>query len=64
MITKAKLFSQVGKKTECFLRFSTVVGERGATDAERDAQGAAGIQERQVRHFSKRLIPPMASGLP
>ena len=28
--TKAKVFSQVGKKTECFLRFSTVAGERGA----------------------------------
>jgi len=27
--TKAKVFSQVGKKTECFLR-STVAGERGA----------------------------------
>jgi catalase len=27
--TKATVFSQVGKKTECFLRFSTVAGERG-----------------------------------
>ena len=31
----------VGKKTECFLRFSTVAGERGAADAERDVRGFA-----------------------
>ena len=39
--TKAKIFSQVGKKTECLLRFSTVAGERGAADAERDVRGFA-----------------------
>ncbi|HEY6773712.1 MAG TPA: catalase [Oxalicibacterium sp.] len=39
--TKAKLFSQVGKKTDLFLRFSTVAGERGAADAERDIRGFA-----------------------
>ena len=39
--TKAKVFSQIGKKTECFLRFSTVAGERGAADAERDVRGFA-----------------------
>ena len=39
--TKAGLFSTVGKKTECFLRFSTVAGERGAADAERDVRGFA-----------------------
>lgn len=39
--TKAKLFSAVGKKTDCFLRFSTVAGERGAADAERDVRGFA-----------------------
>jgi len=39
--TKAKLFEKVGKKTECFLRFSTVAGERGAADAERDVRGFA-----------------------
>jgi catalase len=37
--TKAKLFSEVGKRTEVFLRFSTVAGERGAADAERDVRG-------------------------
>lgn len=37
--TKAKVFSQVGKKTELFVRFSTVAGERGAADAERDIRG-------------------------
>ncbi|MBF6652390.1 catalase [Flavobacterium columnare] len=39
--TKAKLFSEVGKKTDLFLRFSTVAGERGAADAERDIRGFA-----------------------
>jgi len=39
--TKAKIFSEVGKKTECFVRFSTVAGERGAADAERDIRGFA-----------------------
>jgi catalase len=39
--TKVKALSQVGKKTEAFLRFSTVAGERGAADAERDVRGFA-----------------------
>lgn len=39
--TRAKIFSEVGKKTELFARFSTVAGERGAADAERDIRGFA-----------------------
>ncbi|SHG31682.1 catalase [Ornithinibacillus halophilus] len=39
--TKASLFSEVGKKTDMFIRFSTVAGERGAADAERDIRGTA-----------------------
>jgi catalase len=39
--TKAAIFSKVGKRTDCFLRFSTVAGERGAADAERDVRGFA-----------------------
>ena len=39
--TKAKLFSRIGKQTQCFWRFSTVAGERGAADAERDVRGFA-----------------------
>ena len=39
--TRASIFSEVGKKTECFVRFSTVAGERGAADAERDIRGFA-----------------------
>jgi catalase len=38
--TKAKVF-EPGKETECFLRFSTVAGEKGASDAERDVRGFA-----------------------
>ncbi|MBL1214254.1 MAG: catalase [Ignavibacteriae bacterium] len=39
--TKAKMFSEIGKETEVFVRFSTVAGERGAADAERDIRGFA-----------------------
>jgi catalase len=39
--TKAKIFSEIGKKTHMFARFSTVAGERGAADAERDIRGFA-----------------------
>ena len=39
--TKAKIFAEIGKKTEMFVRFSTVAGERGAADAERDIRGFA-----------------------
>jgi catalase len=39
--TCADLFSEIGKKTDVFVRFSTVAGERGAADAERDIRGFA-----------------------
>ena len=39
--TKAKLFSEVGKKTEVFGRFSTVAGEKGSADTVRDVRGFA-----------------------
>jgi catalase len=39
--SKAKIFSEIGKKTPMFARFSTVAGERGAADAERDIRGFA-----------------------
>ena len=39
--TKAKIFSEIGKQTPMFARFSTVAGERGAADAERDIRGFA-----------------------
>lgn len=38
--TKAKVL-QKGEKTKLLLRFSTVAGERGAADAERDVRGFA-----------------------
>jgi catalase len=37
--TKASVFSKIGKKTEVIQRFSTVAGEQGAADAERDVRG-------------------------
>ena len=39
--TKATMFAEVGKQTDMFVRFSTVAGERGAADAERDIRGFA-----------------------
>jgi catalase len=39
--TKARIFGKVGNQAECLLRFSTVAGERGAADAERDVRGFA-----------------------
>ena len=39
--TKAKIFSKIGKQTKMLARFSTVAGERGAADAERDIRGFA-----------------------
>ena len=37
--TTARLFSAVGKRTPTFLRFSTVGGEKGSADTERDPRG-------------------------
>ncbi|MBL1410605.1 catalase [Sphingobacterium faecale] len=39
--TKAKFLNQLGKETRVFLRFSTVGGERGSADSERDPRGFA-----------------------
>ena len=39
--TRASLFSEVGKQTPVFVRFSTVLGERGSTDTARDVRGFA-----------------------
>jgi len=39
--TKASVFAKVGKTTPMLARFSTVAGERGAADAERDVRGFA-----------------------
>ena len=39
--TKASVFAEVGKETPVFVRFSTVLGERGSTDTARDVRGFA-----------------------
>ena len=39
--TKAQLFAEIGKRTEVFVRFSTVAGEKGSADTERDPRGFA-----------------------
>ncbi|MBL4646152.1 MAG: catalase, partial [Rhizobiales bacterium] len=37
--SKASIFGEIGKKTDMLARFSTVAGEMGAADAERDVRG-------------------------
>lgn len=39
--TKARLFSKVGNECKMFARFSTVGGEKGSADTERDPRGFA-----------------------
>ena len=39
--TKANFLNKVGKKTPMFIRFSTVAGEKGAPDTQRDPRGFA-----------------------
>lgn len=39
--TRAKLFGEIGKETKVFVRFSTVGGEKGSSDSERDPRGFA-----------------------
>ncbi len=39
--SRAKVFSEIGKETELFVRFSTVGGEKGSADTERDPRGFA-----------------------
>jgi catalase len=39
--TRASLFAEAGKQTPVFVRFSTVLGERGSTDTARDVRGFA-----------------------
>jgi catalase len=40
-LTRASLFAEAGKRTPVFVRFSTVIGERGSTDTPRDVRGFA-----------------------
>lgn len=39
--TNARFLSEIGKRTEVVVRFSTVGGEKGSADAERDPRGFA-----------------------
>jgi catalase len=40
-LTRASLFAEAGKRTPVFVRFSTVIGERGSADTVRDVRGFA-----------------------
>ena len=39
--TRAKVFSKIGNECKILLRFSTVGGEKGSADSERDPRGFA-----------------------
>jgi len=39
--SRAKIFAEIGKETKLFVRFSTVGGEKGSADTERDPRGFA-----------------------
>ncbi|MFZ4862484.1 catalase [Sphingobacterium sp. Mn56C] len=39
--TRAKFLNEIGKQTRIFIRFSTVGGEKGSADSERDPRGFA-----------------------
>src|SRR5271163_2592007 len=38
-VTRADLFQRPGEKTPCFVRFSTVAGNKGSADLARDVRG-------------------------
>ena len=40
-LTRASIFAEAAKRTPVFVRFSTVIGERGSTDTPRDVRGFA-----------------------
>jgi len=40
-VTRASVFAEAGKRTPVFVRFSTVLGERGSADTARDVRGFA-----------------------
>lgn len=54
--TKAKLFDTVGKKTPVFARFSTVAGEKGAQDTERDPRGKFEAIQDLLLNFTLRKV--------
>ena len=67
--TNAKIFSEVGKKTEMFARFSAVAGERGAAEVERDICGFAVVLYRgwklgSCREQHSRLLLPRPTQVP
>jgi len=62
--TKGKIFSAIGKKTDMFLRCSTVAGERGAADAERDILGFAMKQLGPGRQQHAGLLSARPSQVP
>lgn len=50
--TKARIFESVGKKTPAFIRFSTVAGEKGSSDTERDPRGSFALMKDSQSSFT------------
>lgn len=55
--TKVKLFADIGKQTDIFMRFSTVAGERGAADEE-----AANIVAHDRESHQRNLLESLVKG--
>ncbi len=53
--TKASFLSEIGKKTEVFARFSTVGGEKGSADADRDRENLVGNIVEHLSVAQKRI---------
>jgi catalase len=59
--TKARFLSQVGKRTEVFVRFSTVAGEKGSAATRRTScPASARHRTRCSRDGSSRMVTPTA----
>jgi len=57
--TKARVFEAVGKKTPVFARFSTVAGEKGSCDTERDPRGNSDL----IKGFHTNSTPKTETGI-
>ena len=62
--TRASIFSEIGKQTEMFARFSVVAGERGAADAVRDIRGFATSSTPTKATGTSSATTPRSSSMP
>jgi hypothetical protein len=58
---KSAMFSEVGKKTPVFVRFSTVGGEKGSPDTVRDPRGHWRLIFLATLMFKVQIVPLLLS---